>query len=77
MNQSVHQAADHPWFEKLARFGYATKGNVYPFAGEPVQLKGLENIEATELLCGLDLFIAQLLCGWKYVRGKIRCSYVC
>ena len=37
-------------FEKLARFGYATKGNVYPFAGEPVQLKGLENIEATEIL---------------------------
>jgi hypothetical protein len=33
VKQSAQQAVDHPWFEKLARFGYAAKGIVYLLAG--------------------------------------------
>lgn len=33
VKQSAQRAVDHPWFEKLARFGYATKGIVYLLAG--------------------------------------------
>ena len=31
--QVARQAVDHPWFERLARFGYASKGIVYLLAG--------------------------------------------
>ena len=33
LQQSVRQAATHPGFEKLARFGYAAKGTVYFIVG--------------------------------------------
>jgi Domain of Unknown Function (DUF1206) len=33
IKQSVRQAASHPWFERLARWGYASKGLVYFIVG--------------------------------------------
>ena len=33
VEQAAKKAAAHPWFERLARFGYASKGVVYLIAG--------------------------------------------
>lgn len=33
LKQPIQQAASHPWFEKLARFGYAARGVVYFIIG--------------------------------------------
>jgi len=33
IKQSIGQAASHPWFERLARLGYASKGLVYFIVG--------------------------------------------
>jgi hypothetical protein len=33
IKQSIRQAASHAWFERLARFGYASKGLVYFIVG--------------------------------------------
>lgn len=33
LKQPVQQTITHPWFEKLARFGYAAKGGVYFIVG--------------------------------------------
>lgn len=33
LQEPIHQAASHPWFERLARFGYAAKGIVYFIVG--------------------------------------------
>src|SRR3954470_6137545 len=33
VKQATQKAVDNPWFERLARFGYASKGVVYLIAG--------------------------------------------
>src|SRR3954452_12806547 len=33
VKQATRKAVDNPWFERLARFGYASKGVVYLIAG--------------------------------------------